>query len=166
MEDLNLVMRERYKKASQMEEEGVALFPNGYAVTHSIKDLVATYALTPAAELDAQPGNFTVAGRIMAIRSFGKSMFMHLLDSGARMQVYLQQTQVGSEIYTLARKLDIGDIIRVQGTLFRTRTEELTLLVQELVLLSKNLRPLPEKYHGLKDVELRYRQRYVDLSKE
>jgi len=163
MEDLNLVMRERYKKASQMEEEGVALFPNGYAVTHSIKDLVATYALTPAAELDAQPGNFTVAGRIMAIRSFGKSMFMHLLDSGARMQVYLQQTQVGSEIYTLARKLDIGDIIRVQGTLFRTRTEELTLLVQELVLLSKNLRPLPEKYHGLKDVELRYRQRYVDL---
>ena len=163
MEDLNLVMRERYKKAEDMEKEGVALFPNGYAVAHRIKDLVATFAVTSAAELEAQPTAFTVAGRIVAIRSFGKSIFMHLLDSGERIQLYVQQNQVGKESYGLARKLDIGDIIRVQGTLFRTRTEELTLLVQEMVLLSKNLRPLPEKYHGLKDVELRYRQRYVDL---
>lgn len=163
MEDLNLVMRERQKKAEEMEQEGIALFPNGYAVVHRIKDLVATFAAMSGAELEAQPEVFTVAGRIMAIRSFGKSIFMHLLDSGERLQVYIQQNQVGKESYRLVKRLDIGDIIRVRGTFFRTRTEELTLLVQEVVLLSKNLRPLPEKYHGLKDVEVRYRQRYVDL---
>ena len=116
-----------------------------------------------AEELEAQPDTYTVAGRIIAIRSFGKSIFMHLLDSGEKLQVYIQQNQLDKESYRLAKKLDIGDIIRVQGPLFRTRTNELTLLAKEVVLLSKNLRPLPEKYHGLKDVELRYRQRYVDL---
>ena len=163
MEDLNLVMRERYKKADEIEKEGVALFPNGFAVSHRIKDLVTTFAVRSAAELEANPTVFTVAGRIVGIRSFGKSIFMHLLDSSEKLQLYIQQNQVGKEHYGLAKRLDIGDIVRVQGRLFRTRTEELTLLVQELVLLSKNLRPLPEKYHGLKDVELRYRQRYVDL---
>lgn len=163
MEDLNLVMRERQKKAEEMEKEGFALFPNRHSVLHRIKDLVATFAPKTAEELEGQTETFTVAGRILAIRSFGKSIFMHLLDSGERLQIYIQQSQVGQESYNLAKKLDIGDIIRVQGPLFRTRTDELTLLVKEVVLLSKNLRPLPEKYHGLKDVEIRYRQRYVDL---
>ncbi len=104
-----------------------------------------------------------IAGRILAIRTFGKSIFMHLLDAGGKLQIYLQQNQVGGDAYALVKKLDIGDIIRVSGTLFRTRTQELTLLAKEVVLLTKNLRPLPEKYHGLKDVETRYRQRYVDL---
>jgi lysyl-tRNA synthetase, class II len=163
MEDLNLVMRERLKKATELEQEGVALFPNHYPVSHRIRDLVATFSSTPAEELEAQMEAYTVAGRIMAIRSFGKSTFMHLLDSGQKLQVYIQQNQMDKESYNLSKKLDIGDIIRVGGTLFRTRTNELTLLAKEAVLLSKNLRPLPEKYHGLKDVELRYRQRYVDL---
>jgi lysyl-tRNA synthetase, class II len=163
MEDLNLVMRERLKKATELEQGGVALFPNRYRVSHPIKDLVASFGMSSAEELDAQPDIFTVAGRIIAIRSFGKSIFMHLLDSGQKLQIYLQQNQVDKESYNLSKKLDIGDIIRVRGLLFRTRTDELTLLAQEAVLLSKNLRPLPEKYHGLKDVELRYRQRYVDL---
>jgi len=163
MEDLNLVMRERLKKATELEQEGVALFPNGYPVSHRIKDLVASFGSSSAEELEAQTEAYTVAGRIMAIRSFGKSIFMHLLDSGQKLQVYIQQNQLNKESYRLSKKLDIGDIIRVRGTLFRTRTHELTVLAQEAVLLSKNLRPLPEKYHGLKDVELRYRQRYVDL---
>ena len=163
MEDLNLVMRERFKKADEMEKEGTALFPNTYSVPHRLKDLVETFGSSSAEELEAKADVFTVAGRIVAIRSFGKSIFMHLLDSAKKLQIYLQQNQLDKESYRLSKKLDIGDIIRVQGPLFRTRTNELTLLAKEVVLLSKNLRPLPEKYHGLKDVELRYRQRYVDL---
>ena len=88
---------------------------------------------------------------------------MHIADSDARIQIYVQQNQVGQESYSLAKKLDIGDIIRFSGPLFITKTGEVTLLAKEFVLLAKNLRPLPEKYHGLKDIELRYRQRYVDL---
>jgi lysyl-tRNA synthetase, class II len=163
MEDLNLVMRERLRKATEIEEEGVALFPNNYPVLHRIKDLVAAFGHASSEELEAEAATYTIAGRIIAIRSFGKSIFMHLLDSGEKLQAYIQQNQSDKESYKLAKKLDIGDIVRVQGALFRTRTNELTLLAKEVVLLSKNLRPLPEKYHGLKDVELRYRQRYVDL---
>lgn len=163
MEDLNLVMRERLNKATELERDGVALFPNGYPVSHRIKDLVESFGSSDAEELEAQSDAYTVAGRIVAIRSFGKSIFMHLLDSGQKLQVYIQQNQLDKDSYGLSKRLDIGDIIRVRGTLFRTRTNELTLLAKETVLLTKNLRPLPEKYHGLKDVELRYRQRYVDL---
>jgi lysyl-tRNA synthetase, class II len=163
MEDLNLVMRERLKKATELEQNGVALFPNRYPVSHRIKDLVTAFGSSSAEELEGQTDAYTVAGRIIAIRSFGKSIFMHLLDSGQKLQVYIQQNQLDKGSYDLSKKVDIGDIIRVRGSLFRTRTNELTLLAKETLLLSKNLRPLPEKYHGLKDVELRYRQRYVDL---
>lgn len=163
MEDLNAVMRERLQKAQELEESGVALYPNGYAVADRIHDIINNYTGKSKEELEAEPPSFTIAGRIMAVRSFGKSIFMHLEDGKGRLQIYLQQNQMGKEDYALAKKLDIGDIVRVSGALFRTRTDELTILVKELVLLTKNLRPLPEKYHGLKDVETRYRQRYVDL---
>ncbi len=163
MEDLNLVMRERLLKAQELEQAQIALFPNAYPVTHQIERIVAENGGKSAADLEQVPSEFIIAGRILAVRTFGKSMFMHILDAGGKLQIYLQQNQVGSDGYALCKKLDIGDIIRVRGTLFRTRTQELTLLVKEVVLLTKNLRPLPEKYHGLKDVETRYRQRYVDL---
>lgn len=164
MDDLNIVMRERMQKAKDMETEGTPLFPNGYPVAHRIKDIVEALGSKSAEELEAaQEVSFTIAGRIMSVRSFGKSIFMHLLDSEGKIQIYVQQNKLGKESYELAKKLDIGDIIRIAGPVFRTRTGELTLLVNELVLLSKSLRPLPEKYHGLKDVETRYRQRYVDL---
>jgi lysyl-tRNA synthetase class 2 len=163
MDDVNVVMRERMEKAEEMEREGVPLYPNGYPVAHHIKDLIETYAEKSAEELEAEQPSFTMAGRIIALRSFGKSIFMHILDAGGKLQVYLQQNRLGKESYALASKLDIGDIIRVSGHLFRTRTNELTLLVKEVDLLTKSLRSLPEKYHGLKDVEIRYRQRYVDL---
>jgi lysyl-tRNA synthetase class 2 len=163
MEDLNLVMRERLQKAQELEQAGVPLFPNGYPVTHQIEQIIVEHGEKSAEELEQDPPAFMLAGRILAIRTFGKSIFMHLLDAGGKLQIYLQQNQVGQDAYALAKRLDIGDIIRVSGSLFRTRTQELTLLVKEVVLLTKNLRPLPEKYHGLKDVETRYRQRYVDL---
>ena len=163
MEDLNVVMRERIQKAEQMEEAGTPIYPNGYSVPDHIQDLIAKFGEKTDEELKADSPSFTIAGRVLAVRSFGKSIFMHVLDAGDKIQLYIQQNQVGKEPYKLAKKIDIGDIIRVTGTLFRTKTEELTLLVTEFVLLTKNLRPLPEKYHGLKDVETRYRQRYVDL---
>ncbi len=164
MEDLSVVMRERIQKAETLENDGVVLYPNGYEVPHHIRDLVEASQGKSAQELEAdQSVSYTIAGRIIAIRSFGKSIFMHMMDADGKLQLYLQQNHLGKELYALAKKLDIGDIVRVSGPLFLTRTEELTLAVKDLVLLNKNLRPLPEKYHGLKDVEVRYRQRYVDL---
>ncbi len=164
MEELSQVLRERLAKAEEMEREGICLYPNGYAVDHAIGFIVNDYAHKSQEELETQPpSSFLVAGRIMALRSFGRSIFMHIQDGSGRIQVYCQQNTLGKEAYALVKKFDLGDIIRVRGTLFRTKTQELTLLAQEVVLLTKNLRPLPEKYHGLKDVETRYRQRYVDL---
>jgi lysyl-tRNA synthetase class 2 len=163
MEDLNLVLRERLQKAEQLEQDGIPLYPNGFSVPHQILDLIAAHEAKSPEELEADSRDFTIAGRIMAVRSFGKSTFMHLLDGGGKLQIYIQQNEVGKERYALAKKLDIGDILRVTGRLFRTKTNELTILVKEFSLLTKSLRPLPEIYHGLKDVEIRLRQRYVDL---
>jgi len=163
MEDLNVVMKERMQKAQEIEQSGIPIYPNGYLVPDQIQDILLQFGDKNAEELESDPQSFAIAGRVMAVRSFGKSTFMHLLDAGGKIQIYIQQNQVGKDSYTLTKKIDIGDIIRVEGVLFRTRTDELTLLVKEIVLLTKNLRPLPEKYHGLKDVEIRYRQRYVDL---
>ncbi len=163
MEDLNIVVRERLEKAAELERQDVALYPNGYGAPDKIKGLIAKAGGKSAEELEADETAFVVAGRVLSVRSFGKSIFMHICDSDSKIQVYVQKNQIGEQSYALARRLDIGDIIRVGGRLFRTKTDELTLLVKELVLLTKNLRPLPEKFHGLKDIELRYRQRYVDL---
>jgi lysyl-tRNA synthetase class 2 len=163
MEDQSIVMRERVQKSEELKKRGVPLYPNGYSVSHHIEDIIRFYDEAGAEELESESPSFTIAGRIIAIRSFGKSIFMHLLDANGKLQIYSQKNQLDNDTYALAKRLDIGDIIRVSGSLFRTRTRELTLLVKELVLLTKNLRPLPEKYHGLKDVETRYRQRYVDL---
>ena len=163
MEDLNIVVRERLDKAAEFERQNIALYPNGYPVAHKIKDVLGGAAGKTAEELESDASAYTVAGRVLSVRLFGKSLFMHIADSDARIQIYVQQNQVGQESYSLAKKLDIGDIIRFSGPLFITKTGEVTLLAKEFVLLAKNLRPLPEKYHGLKDIELRYRQRYVDL---
>ncbi|HYA41520.1 MAG TPA: lysine--tRNA ligase [Syntrophobacteraceae bacterium] len=164
MEDLNMVVRERLDKAAELERRNVALYPNAYAVPDKIKELLAKGAPPGTTQQpESDPTTYTIAGRVLSVRSFGKSTFMHIADADAKIQIYFQQERIGKESYWLVKKLDIGDIIRVSGPLFRTKTDELTLLAEEFVLLAKNLRPLPEKYHGLKDIELRYRQRYVDL---
>lgn len=163
MEDLNIVVRERLEKAAELERQNVALYPNGYLVPDRIRRLLEDSGGKTGEELEADQTAYTVAGRVLSVRSFGKSIFMHISDSDSKIQVYVQKNLIGDESYSLAKKVDIGDIVRVGGPLFRTKTGELTLAVKDFVLLTKNLRPLPEKFHGLKDIELRYRQRYVDL---
>ncbi len=106
---------------------------------------------------------FSVAGRIVAVRDFGKASFVQIQDRKGRIQAYVRKDLVGESAFQLFKKLDIGDFIRVEGKIFRTKTHELTLQAQDLQLLVKSLRPLPEKWHGLTDVETRYRQRYLDL---
>ncbi len=163
MEDLNLVMKERLKKAQMFEEQGIPLYPNTYKVLHKTKDVITGAGPKSDEELERESMRFVLAGRIMAIRSFGKSIFMHIQDEFGRIQIYLQKNKLDAEKFKLAKKFDVGDIIYVEGVAFRTKTKELTILAEDVALITKNLRPLPEKYHGLKDVEIRYRQRYLDL---
>jgi len=163
MEDLNVVMKERLKKAQELETQGIALYPNHFRVHHRSRDVLEAVGHMTAEELEASRREFILAGRIMAIRSFGKSIFMHIQDEFGRIQIYVQKHKLPQEQFQLVKKFDIGDIIWVRGPAFRTKTGELTILVEEIALVTKNLRPLPEKYHGLKDVEIRYRQRYLDL---
>ncbi len=163
MDDLNAVLRERLQKAEQLETDGVPLYPNGFSPPDPIDGIISGFGAKSATELEAAPHSFVVAGRIMALRSFGRSIFMHIQDPGGRLQIYVQQNQVSKECFGVVKRLDVGDIIRASGSLFRTKTDELTLLARELTLVTKSLRPLPEKYHGLKDIEIRLRQRYVDL---
>ncbi|HET9698057.1 MAG TPA: lysine--tRNA ligase, partial [Terriglobales bacterium] len=125
--------------------------------------ILAEYGEKQAAELESPRVEVRVAGRIMAIRVMGKAAFMHLQQAGKRLQLYVKKDDVGEKQFELFKLLDIGDHIGAKGYLFRTRTNELTVHVQELTFLSKGLLPLPEKWHGLQDVELRYRNRYVDL---
>ncbi len=157
------VLQQRNEKAAFLEDAGVDLFPNDFRKTENIATVGNEYGHLSSAELEQDTTEFSLAGRIVALRSFGKAAFLHLQDASGRLQVFVQRDTLGQEEYTRFKKFDIGDIIGVRGTLFRTKTEELTLNALGLHLLSKSFRPLPEKYHGLKDVEARYRQRYVDL---
>ena len=157
------VLKQRQEKASLLEASGISLFPNRFRKDTDIVRLVEEfqdYSQEALAELDAV---FSLAGRVIFVRSFGKASFMHIQDFSGRIQIFVQREVIGQEAYARFKKFDIGDIVGVRGKLFRTRTGELTVNVEAVELLSKSLRPLPEKYHGLKDVESRYRQRYVDL---
>ncbi|MFP4391501.1 MAG: lysine--tRNA ligase [Desulfohalobiaceae bacterium] len=156
-------MLQRREKARQLEDLGCELFPNDFRPNTNIQDIIQAYQESGDQELQELKQEFRIAGRIMSHRSFGKVTFLHLQDQSSKLQVFVQKNSLGQEAYSLFKKLDIGDILGVRGTLFRTKTSELTLHAMEVRLLSKSLRPLPEKYHGLKDVEARYRQRYVDL---
>jgi lysyl-tRNA synthetase class 2 len=142
---------------------GATVYPNDFKPTHSATALVNQFRPASDDELNTAPQDLRVAGRIMAIRRMGKASFFHVQDRRSRLQVYIQQNAVGEEAYGLFRNLDVGDIVGIEGHLFRTRTKELTLEARSIRLLAKCLRPLPEKWHGLADVEARYRQRYVDL---
>jgi lysyl-tRNA synthetase, class II len=153
----------RKQKLEKLKASGVAVYPNDFKPTHSATALVTGFNSATDEELKAAPNDIKIAGRIMAIRRMGKASFFHVQDRRARLQIYIQQNAVGEDAYNLFRTLDVGDIVGVEGHLFRTRTKELTLEARAIRLLTKCLRPLPEKWHGLSDVEARYRQRYVDL---
>jgi len=157
------VIAKRYEKAELMEKQGINLYPNTFRKQIDIKEIKERYGELRNEELEKVEESFVVAGRIMAIRSFGKATFAHIQDQSGKIQIFLQQKELGNDKYNFLKKLDIGDIIGVKGRLFKTKTNELTLNVLDFELVTKSLRPLPEKFHGLKDVEARYRQRYVDL---
>src|SRR6185437_4731227 len=153
----------RKQKLAKLKASGVALYPNDFKPTHTAAEIVGRFAEPGEADLAAAPKDIRVAGRIVALRRMGKASFFHIQDRRERLQIYIQQDGIGKEIYDLFRTLDTGDIVAVSGHLFRTKTNELTLEAESLRLLTKCLRPLPEKWHGLADVEARYRQRYLDL---
>lgn len=163
MDDVTEQMEVRRQKLSKLKESGFPLYPNDFKPTHSTSQIVSDFAAQSDEELGALENKFSLAGRIMGIRSFGKASFFHLQDRKGRLQVYVRKDRVAEEDYLLFESMDVGDIVGVWGRLFRTKTKELTLEAQGLRLLCKCLRPLPEKWHGLADVEARYRQRYVDL---
>jgi lysyl-tRNA synthetase class 2 len=157
------IFEQRQDKLKQIEALGQQAYPHKFAITHLIPQVIAEYSAKTGEELEANKVNVRVAGRLMSIRGQGKAGFAHLQQEGARLQVYVKLDAVGEKAFQLYKLLDLGDFIGVSGYLFRTRTNELSVHVEEIIFLAKDLLPLPEKWHGLSDVELRYRQRYVDL---
>jgi lysyl-tRNA synthetase class 2 len=151
----NKLVQARREKRKVLEDAGVNCYANDFRVKHTIKECVDAG--------DQADEEFVIAGRIVALRSFGKAAFARLRDRTGEVQIYIRKDKITPEEFTVYKKLDAGDFIGVRGPLFRTRTGELTVEVRGLKLLTKALRPLPEKWHGLKDKELRYRNRFVDL---
>ncbi|HUT07316.1 MAG TPA: lysine--tRNA ligase [Candidatus Latescibacteria bacterium] len=158
--DQDVARREKYRK---LREAGVDLFPYTATKTHAIKDIVGTFGGLTAEELEANKTSIVVPGRIMSVRKMGRATFFHVSDGRQRLQAYIREDNAGAAAYELFGQLDLGDVVSVAGTLFKTRTGELTVLCDSVTFLAKALHPLPEKWHGLQDVELRYRQRYLDL---
>lgn len=150
----------RQQKLKALRETGF-YFPNEHRPTHFAKDVLAQYNELEGPQLAAQSIAVCMAGRIVLKRLMGKASFIHIQDSTGRMQVYVRQNEVDN--YEHFKEWDLGDIIGVEGVLFKTKTNELTIHARKIVLLTKSLRPLPDKFHGLTDQEMRYRQRYVDL---
>ena len=166
-EDLGATEREiiaqRAKKAEALRALGVNPFGNGYRPRHATADLVARYGSAPAEEIAKDPGVWSIAGRVLAVRSFGKAAFLRVRDAAGELQVWVKKDKVGEKAFEVFKLLDIGDVVAAEGPATRTKTGELTLEATSFTILTKALRPLPEKWHGLTDVEQRYRQRYVDL---
>lgn len=154
---------QRKKNRQEIEALGFDVFPHRFAWTHTPAEIVAGFGGRTGEELERERVEVAVPGRVMTLRMHGKAGFAHLQGQGERVQVYVKLDVVGERLFHLFRLLDLGDIVGVRGHLFRTRTNELTVWVRELELLTKALLPLPEKWHGLADIERRYRQRYLDL---
>jgi lysyl-tRNA synthetase class 2 len=162
VDDENKLVEERRAKLKALREQGFA-YPNDFGREHLAADLQSRYARLDVAALEASPARATIAGRIMLKRVMGKASFATIRDTSGAIQIFVSDSDTGQDAHAAFKHYDIGDIIGVEGELFRTRTGELTVKARKLRLLAKSLRPLPEKYHGLTDSELRYRQRYVDL---
>jgi lysyl-tRNA synthetase class 2 len=158
-------IRLREEKAERLRKAGAHPYGNGTVVTHTTKAVHTRHAHDDAAALEAQHSeSYAIAGRVVALRSMGKASFLSLRDRDGDLQVFLKKDKVGDAAYAVLKELDLGDIAYAKGRAMRTRTGELSIEAAEFKLLTKALRPLPEKWHGLSDVETRYRQRYVDLA--
>ena len=162
-EELNDQLQVRRDKMNAMRERGLDPFGKRYDRSHNIKELVEQYAELEKEDLEAKDVSVTLAGRIMTKRGKGKAGFANIQDLTGQIQVYVRVDAIGAEAYEVFDSSDLGDIVGVKGTLFKTKVGELSVKVQEFEFLTKALRPLPDKFHGLKDVEQRYRQRYLDL---
>jgi len=161
--DLSEQVRVRFEKLNELRAKGENPYPNGFTPDALATDLHASFDAKTKEELDGELSRCSVAGRIMAIRDFGKASFVRLKDRTGVIQLFVQKDKLGPEKYVSFKQLDIGDVVFAEGLLFKTRTNELSVNAERLELLSKSLRPLPEKFHGIADVEIRYRQRYLDL---
>ena len=161
-DDQNKLILERRKKLESLREGGFN-YPRGLEIDAYAQDLQEQFASLTGEDLQSRNKEIMVAGRMMAKRVMGKSSFSKIKDGTGEIQIFLSSSELSPETYDKFKTLDVGDIIWVKGPLFKTKTDELTINVMELELLTKSLRPLPEKYHGLTDTEIRYRQRYLDL---
>lgn len=162
-EELSELLQIRRDKLDELRGLGVDPFGQKFERTHHAKQVLDAYDALTKEELDANPPVVSVAGRIMQKRGMGKAGFAHIQDITGKIQIYVREDAVGENNYKAFDLLDIGDMVGVKGVVFKTKTGETSVKVQSLEMVTKSLLPLPEKYHGLKDVELRYRQRYVDL---
>jgi lysyl-tRNA synthetase class 2 len=161
-EDQNKLVEERRNKLLSLREEGFN-YPISIEIDATVKDLFETYGESTREEVSDANKTVKIAGRMMAKRIMGKSSFSKVVDSSGSIQLFLNSKNLDEKTYNNFKKYDVGDIIWVEGILFRTKTDELTINVGKIEVLSKSLRPLPEKYHGLTDTETRYRKRYLDL---
>ena len=162
MEKTSELIQQRRDKLNGLKQSDIQLYPNDFKVSHTIHEIQSIIENQSKA-LEEESPVFAVAGRVMAINRFGKAAFIRFKDRSGQLQAYIRKDKIGSEAYDLFKQLDVGDFVGLCGVIFRTKTGELTLLANEFRLICKTLRPLPEKFHGLKDPEKRYRRRYLDL---
>jgi len=153
----------RKDKMERLARENIDLFPHKVESTHSVFEIVEAFSSLASEKFEKKKEKVIVPGRVTSIRKMGRATFFHIVDSRSRLQIYLREDKVGKKNYNLFSLIDIGDIVSVEGVLFKTRTGELTVLAESFTFLAKCLHPLPEKWHGLQDVEIRYRKRHLDL---
>ncbi|MBW2544216.1 MAG: lysine--tRNA ligase [Deltaproteobacteria bacterium] len=163
MDEKSELLRKRKEKMESLMNMGIDLYPNDVKVTATTKSIIDRFGDMDNEGLEGVEEKFALAGRLMAIRNFGKAAFVSIQDREGRIQGYIARDKVGKDIYPVFKKFDVGDIVFISGGLLKTRTGELTIDADEIRLLSKSVKSLPEKWHGLTDVEARYRQRHLDL---
>lgn len=162
-EEINDQLQVRREKLSELREKGLDPFGKRFERSHLAAEILEKYSELEKEELDTQNISVTIAGRIMTKRGKGKAGFAHVQDLSGQIQIYVRQDAVGEEQYEIFNLIDLGDIVGIKGQIFKTKVGELSIKASSFEILSKSLRPLPDKFHGLKDVEQRYRQRYLDL---
>lgn len=163
MSEENLTLAQRREKAEALAALGVNLYSNSFKPAHTATELQPKGDALAAQESEPGGAIYSVAGRILAMRKFGKAAFCTVADRTGQLQVYIKKDIVGEELFETFKKWDIGDIVGFEGPLFKTKVGELSIQARTIIMISKSLRPLPDKWHGLSDIETRYRQRYVDL---
>jgi lysyl-tRNA synthetase class 2 len=163
MEEKKDFLKHRIQKVRELRDAGINPYANNFKALHTTREICDRFRDKKKEEIEACEDFFSVAGRLISLRNFGKAAFFHIQDRKGRIQVYIQKNQIGDDLYAIFKKVDIGDFVGVRGRAFLTRSEELTLLADSFLMLTKSLQSLPEKWHGLKDIEIRYRQRYIDL---